>query len=289
MNARFNSQYIKTTIVQVYAPTNDAKSEAKEDFYDQLQSVLEAVPEHDLLIVMGDLNAKVGQVEEGEERTIGKHPLHGGVRNDDGERFVNFCAMNYLVITSTVFPHRDIHKYTWMSPYGRHRNQIDHIAINNKFRRSMIDTRKYRGADVGSDHNVVIAKIKLKLCRVAKPVGTREKYDVNKLKIREVREEFVLELRNRFSCLAEGEPENGEVLNNEEDDYVEGCWRKAKVAYNETAKKVLGYRKRESKVWVSVSTWKEIEERRKLKKKVNDAKSERERGRLRNTERKIKW
>ena len=66
MTARFNSHYIKTTIVIVYAPTNDSESEAKEDFYDQLQSVLEAVPEHDLLIVMGDLNAKVGQVKEGE-------------------------------------------------------------------------------------------------------------------------------------------------------------------------------------------------------------------------------
>ena len=67
ITARLNSQYIKTTIVQVYAPTNDAESEAKDDFYDQLQSVLEGVPKHDLLIVMGDWNAKVGQAEEGEE------------------------------------------------------------------------------------------------------------------------------------------------------------------------------------------------------------------------------
>ena len=134
ITARFNSQYIKTTIVQVYAPTNDAESEATDDFYDQFQSVLEAVPEHDLLIVMDDLNAKVGEVEEGKERTIGKHPLRGGVRNDNGERFV--C----LVITSTVFPHRNMYKYTWTSPDGGCRNQIDHIAINNGFRHSIIDT-----------------------------------------------------------------------------------------------------------------------------------------------------
>ena len=109
---RFNSQYIKTTIMQVCASTNDAESEAKEDNYDQLQSVLGAVPEHDLLIVMGGLNAKMGQVEEEEERTIGKDPLRGGVRNDNEELFVNVCAMNGLVITSTVFPHQDIYKYT---------------------------------------------------------------------------------------------------------------------------------------------------------------------------------
>lgn len=117
ITARFNSRYIKTTIVQVYAPTNDAESEAiiinkqkRTLLYDQLQSILE-VPEHDPVIVMGDLNAKVGQLEEGEERTISKHPLRGGVRNDNGERFVTFCAMNDLVITPTVFSHRDIHSY----------------------------------------------------------------------------------------------------------------------------------------------------------------------------------
>ena len=95
--------------MQVYAPTNDAEFEAKDDFYDQLQSVLEGVPKHDLLIVMGDWNTKVGQAEEGEETTISKYPLRGGIRNDNGERFVNFCAMNDLLRTSTVFPHKDIH------------------------------------------------------------------------------------------------------------------------------------------------------------------------------------
>ena len=64
------------------------------------------------------------------------------------------------------------------------------------------------------------------------------------------------------------------MLNNEEDDNVERCWKRIKVAYNATAKKVLGYRKKKSKVSVSVSSWEEIQEGRKLKKKVNDAKSE---------------
>ena len=64
---------------------------------------------------MDDWKAKVVQAEEGEERTVAKHLLIGGARNDNGEQFVNFCVMNDLVVTSTVFLQTDIHKNTWTS------------------------------------------------------------------------------------------------------------------------------------------------------------------------------
>ena len=80
--------------------------------------------------------------------------------------------------------------------------------MNNKFTRSMTDTRTYRGADIGSDHNLVLATIKLKLCRVVRPRGMRERYDVNKLRNPEIRKEFVVELTNRFSRLTEEEIEH---------------------------------------------------------------------------------
>ena len=67
--------YIKTTIVQVDAPTNKVEDEAKETFYDQLQKVLDAVPRHDMLLVRGDWNAKVGTRQEGESGIVGEHGL----------------------------------------------------------------------------------------------------------------------------------------------------------------------------------------------------------------------
>lgn len=62
-------------------------------------------------------------------------------------------------------PHKRIHKATWMSPDLITENQIDHICIAKKFRRSLEDTRVKRGADAASDHHLVVAKLKLKLRR----------------------------------------------------------------------------------------------------------------------------
>ena len=120
-----------------------------------------------MLLVVGDWNAKVGASQEGESGIVGKHGLICK-RNDNGDRFVYFCACNNLAITSTMFPHKNVHKYTWTSPDSQYRNQIDHVAIRSPFKRSVYDTRVHRGADVGSDHNLVITKTKLGLTSTAR-------------------------------------------------------------------------------------------------------------------------
>lgn len=104
IKACFYSRYIKTTTQYryQYAPTKDAQEEAKDDFYDQLQKVTDSVPKHDILIIMGDWNAKVGERREGEERVMGKEGLKC-VRNDNEERFVAFCPTYNFAITSTTF------------------------------------------------------------------------------------------------------------------------------------------------------------------------------------------
>jgi hypothetical protein len=130
IRARFQAKQGKLTIIQCYAPTNEADDEEKTDFYLALQSEIEKVPTHDVTIVMGDLNAKVGNDNTGNERVMGKYGC--GNINDNGERLVDLCGTNNLVIGGTFFPHREIHKLTWISPNGRDKNQIDHIIINGK-------------------------------------------------------------------------------------------------------------------------------------------------------------
>ena len=153
IRARFNSKYTKMTVIQSYAPTNEKDQEDKEEFYDALQTEISKTPQHDLLLPMGDMNAKVGKHREGIESVIDSEGT--GETNENGEMLINCCQSNGLVIGGTLFPHKEIHKLTWTSPDGRTKNMIDHIIINRKWVKSMRNVRVYRRADVGSDHHLL--------------------------------------------------------------------------------------------------------------------------------------
>jgi hypothetical protein len=90
------------------------------NFYNMLEERIQLVPKHDMLIVKGDFNAKVGQDNYGMEAVMGKHGM--GVRNNNRERLVEICQQYGMVIGGTLFMHKDIHKYTWTSPNGATRN-----------------------------------------------------------------------------------------------------------------------------------------------------------------------
>ena len=215
---------------------------------------------------MGDLNAKVGDDNKDVEGIMGKHGL--GNINDNGERLCDFCSMNGLVITGTCFPHRTTHKATWVSPDGRTQNQIDHMMIRKEWRRSVEDTRVYRGADAASDHFLLIMKIKLKLHRNPDRAKTNARLDTHKLENEMFKSKFSVELRNRFAAL--------EV----EENINEDCMQMEKI-YIETAEKVLGRVKKKNKQWLREETWKEIGQRQMIHDKIHCTKSERIKSKLR--------
>ncbi|VDP71995.1 unnamed protein product [Schistosoma mattheei] len=154
-------EVITMNIIQCYAPTNDSNDDIKDQFHEKLRSIIEKCPEKHLTILMGDLNTKVGVDNTGYEDIMGRHGL--GKRNGNVERFANLCSLDKLVIGGTIFPHKRIHKATWIPPDHTTENQIDHICINKNFRRTMEDVRTRRGADIDSDHHLVVANLKLKL------------------------------------------------------------------------------------------------------------------------------
>ena len=179
LKARFNSKYTKLTVIVCYAPTEDAEEADKDAFYDQLQAVTDEVQTHDLVMVLGDLNARPGNNNIGRDRVMEKHGI--GTINDNGERLCHFCEENNMVIRGTLFQHRDIHKTTWTSPSVTIKSQIDHIRIKGKRRSSLQDVRAYRGADVTSDRNLLVAVLSLKLRRARRRQGRGHQFDSSKL------------------------------------------------------------------------------------------------------------
>ena len=104
---------------QVYVPASNAEEVEVERFYDDLQDLLELTPQKDVLFILGDWNAKVGSQET--PGVTGKFGL--GVQNEGGQRLIEFCQENALLIANTLFQQQKRKLYTWTSPDGQHQNQ----------------------------------------------------------------------------------------------------------------------------------------------------------------------
>ena len=98
ISVRFQGRPFNITVIQVYAPTSNAEEAEVERFYEDLQDLLELTPKKDALFIIGDWNPKVGSQETG---VTGKFGL--GIQNEAGERLIEFCQENALVIANTCF------------------------------------------------------------------------------------------------------------------------------------------------------------------------------------------
>ena len=119
--------------MQAYAPTTNAEEAEVEWFYEDLQDLLELTPKKDVLFIIGDWNAKVGSQEIRGVR--GKFGL--GVQNEAGQRLIEFCQENALVIGNILFQQHKRRLYTWTSPDGQYRNQTDYILCSQRWRSSI--------------------------------------------------------------------------------------------------------------------------------------------------------
>ena len=133
ISVRFQGKPFNTTIIQVYAPTSNAEEAELERFYEDLQGLLELTPKKDVLFIIGDWNAKIESQET--PGVTGKFGL--GVQNEAGQRLIEFCQENTLVIASTLFQQHKRRLYTWTSPDGQHRNQTDYTICSQRWRSSI--------------------------------------------------------------------------------------------------------------------------------------------------------
>eukprot|EP00057_Strongylocentrotus_purpuratus_P005406 XP_003730910.1 PREDICTED: craniofacial development protein 2-like [Strongylocentrotus purpuratus] len=180
ISARFQTQTGALTIIQVYAPNMADREEMIDTFYDQLQQTIDDTPNKDILIVQGDLNAKVGRDWDTWKNVIGHHGY--GEMNNRGEKLLNFCMANNLAIANTMFKQKKASReWTWESPDGRTKNKIDFVMVNNKWKSSVQCARSFPSADVASDHQLVICNFKLRFKTKPKQ-NVMKRYDVSKLK-----------------------------------------------------------------------------------------------------------
>ena len=116
------------------------------------QDLLELTPKKDVLFIIGDWTAKVGSQET--PGVTGKFVL--GVQNEAGQRLIEFCQENTLVIANTLFQQHKRRLYTWTSPDGQHRNQIDYVLCSQRWRSCIQSAKTRPGADCGSDHELLM-------------------------------------------------------------------------------------------------------------------------------------
>ena len=116
ISVRLQGKPFNITVIQVYAPTSNDEEAEVEWFYEDLQDLLEITPRKDVLFIIEDWNAKVGSEETPE--VTGKFGL--GMWNEAGQRLIEFCQENALVIANTLFQQHKRRLYTWSSPDGQH-------------------------------------------------------------------------------------------------------------------------------------------------------------------------
>ena len=149
------------------------------------------MPKKDVLLIIGDWNAKVGSQEI--PGVTGKFDL--GVQNEACQRLTEFCQENALVIANTFFQQHKRRLYTWTSPDGQYQNLTDDILCSQRWRRSIQSAKTRPGVDYGSDHELLIAKFRLKLKEVGKT--TRPfRYD-----LKQIPYNYTVEVTYRFKGL----------------------------------------------------------------------------------------
>ena len=245
---KISARPFNIALIQVYSPTADAEEEEIDQFYEELDTAKKHCKSQEVVIIMGDLNAKVGRGRD--EDTVGPHGL--GIRNDRGERWIEWCKSNEQVIMNTWFelPKRRLH--TWTNPAGTARNQIDYITVNSRFRNAVKRVQTYPGADCGSDHVMLAAKLIIKPRKQQQRSGIKRLDYTAFMKDEDMKQRYKSEVINRYKEL---QHVNGKTQ-----------WDTFKEALVDSAKEIIPVEERKKKQrWMTDEILARMEKRRVLK------------------------
>jgi len=158
--------------------------------------------------------------------TIGNYSL----TNDNGSQLIQFAVSQNMITGSTFHPHKDINKSKWRLPDGITFNQIDQLLIDRRHKSNLMDVRSHRGANIGSDHHLVIACQRAQISNDKQVTGIRtRKNNISKLTSTEVAQQYRQQIEEKLNHIILTEQDNGEEL-----------WERCKTIINSIAEEVLG-------------------------------------------------
>ena len=228
------------SVFSCYAPTNVSDQEDKDTFFGMLAEELGRIPQHDIVLVLGDFNATIGDCRNDYQGVLG--PFCCGPTNDNGYRTLNLASANQLRAAFSWFKHKEIHRLTWYSNDGVTRKIIDHVLFSSRWH-ALSDCRVYRSAELGcTDHRLVVATVNVKLKR-AQPKAELQrntKVEIDRLKVPEYASQYAVTVANRFAA-----------LDTSHELTIDQTWKQFEDTITSSALETVGPKIKRKRVWIS--------------------------------------
>ena len=197
---RMNTKRRNITIVQAYNPTTAGLEDKVNEFYQSLNATISKTPWQDILLMMGNFNAKVGKEVNAANGGMG---LDGA---NEAEGFIDFCLDHQPSLTNTCFTQHPRRLYTRISLDGQTKNLIDYVAISQKWKSSIHKCKTYPGADCDTDHVLLVDTARVKINKQEKKQTVMRRLSVAEL-TGDTALQYEVEVKHKFQTLESIEEE----------------------------------------------------------------------------------